>query len=345
MLPVTRGKGEVLANTSFLFKYRRRSRQPPPFSVPAPYEMCEVGVTWWSTRPAQPPSIGVAQGYAYGSRIPDPIATNRAYEKFVSKIHDTATLSLLFAERREASRMILNRVVTLIRAWAALLRGNFRKFVRTLNVPPKRKHRGVVRVRGKQASAYWLEYWFGWSPFVQDIYTAVELLDSAYPIKRVTAVSGNSRSFAEPFSYRCLKELTVCKISADVEVENEMLYRASQFGIVNPAVVAWELVPFSFLVDWFVPVGNYLRSFTDFVGLRLNNPCTTYFIKGEGEGGYRITSPYNRPATSRDIFVAMTRTTEIPGPTITAAIPERLSVTRGATAISLLVQMFIKDAR
>lgn len=30
---------------------------------------------------------------------------------------------------------------------------------------------------------------------------------------------------------------------------------------LNPASIAWELVPYSFVVDWFLGVGNYLRNF------------------------------------------------------------------------------------
>lgn len=32
----------------------------------------------------------------------------------------------------------------------------------------------------------------------------------------------------------------------------------SRLGITNPALIAWELLPWSFVADWFVPVGDYL---------------------------------------------------------------------------------------
>ena len=47
--------------------------------------------------------------------------------------------------------------------------------------------------------------------------------------------------------------------------------KANQLGLVNPASVAWELIPFSFLVDWFLPVGKFLESYTDTVGMQLDN--------------------------------------------------------------------------
>lgn len=345
MLPVTMLSAEVLANTNFEWKYRQRSRQPAPFNVPAPYYYGEAGVWEWSlVDPNLSPCKAYCQGYNYGSRSYDPVATNKAYEKFVGSIHETATLQLLLAERREAAGMILNRVLTLRKAWLALRSGRFKEFLKTLDVPPKKKHRGVVRVRAKQASAYWLEYWFGWSPFVSDIFTAVDLLDSPYPMVKASKVSGSTRIVKEGYHHR-VEEVTRCKITADVSISNPMLYRASQFGVINPALVAWELVPFSFLVDWFIPVGNYLRSYTDFVGLELQNACHSYLVRGVSEYGYNINRQPSRPVTTKAGFTAFTRSTGIPGPSITVTLPNRLSVTRGATAISLLVSLFVKDRR
>lgn len=34
----------------------------------------------------------------------------------------------------------------------------------------------------------------------------------------------------------------------------------ARFGLVNPLEVAWELLPFSFVADWFLPIGGYLNA-------------------------------------------------------------------------------------
>jgi hypothetical protein len=31
-------------------------------------------------------------------------------------------------------------------------------------------------------------------------------------------------------------------------------------GLLDPASVAWELLPYSFVVDWFIPIGQYLAA-------------------------------------------------------------------------------------
>jgi hypothetical protein len=34
----------------------------------------------------------------------------------------------------------------------------------------------------------------------------------------------------------------------------------ARLGLLNPAEVIWELVPFSFVADWFLPIGDYLSA-------------------------------------------------------------------------------------
>jgi hypothetical protein len=38
----------------------------------------------------------------------------------------------------------------------------------------------------------------------------------------------------------------------------------NSFGFLTPELVAWELLPFSFVADWFIPIGTYLEAL-DFV--------------------------------------------------------------------------------
>lgn len=52
-------------------------------------------------------------------------------------------------------------------------------------------------------------------------------------------------------------------------VRNKTLMRLEQFGLANPTAVAWELVPFSFVADWFVGIGDYLAAQTALLGLEV----------------------------------------------------------------------------
>ena len=46
-------------------------------------------------------------------------------------------------------------------------------------------------------------------------------------------------------------------------------------GFSNPLNLGWELVPFSFVVDWFVGIGNYLSSLDATLGLAFEKGCKT----------------------------------------------------------------------
>jgi len=49
-------------------------------------------------------------------------------------------------------------------------------------------------------------------------------------------------------------------------------------GLINPAEVAWELTPWSFVVDWFIPVGNFLEALTARAGVTFIDGCSAYKV-------------------------------------------------------------------
>lgn len=53
-------------------------------------------------------------------------------------------------------------------------------------------------------------------------------------------------------------------------------------GLLDPEVVAWELVPFSFVADWALPIGDYLSNRSFFKGL-----VGTYVLSVKSERSYR----------------------------------------------------------
>jgi hypothetical protein len=109
-------------------------------------------------------------------------------------------------------------------------------------------------------------------------------------------------------------------------------------GLINPAVVAWELVPFSFLVDWFIPVGKFLDSWTDQLGYDIQYPfsTTTRTVKHYEE--YRQDSTTNWDNSEGWYH---NRLLGIPPYRLVSTPFKGFSVARGATAISLVIQQFL----
>lgn len=61
-------------------------------------------------------------------------------------------------------------------------------------------------------------------------------------------------------------------------------YRGSAYATVNfngnqwghdPIVSAWELIPFSFVIDWFINIGDWVNSISPFAGGTFKGACVS----------------------------------------------------------------------
>lgn len=197
------------------------------------------------------------------------LANNAAYEQLVGKIHDKASLLVTLAERREAADMLVSRLVSLAATIRHARKGNVTKAVRALfGNDPKGKP-----LKSDSVSGTHLEIQYGWGPTIADIHSILEVLDSDYPSVKVTGKGSSGGSTNRGggdynWEFEGVRYYT-CRKTAYVSVENPLLYRLNQAGVINPLTVAWELIPFSFVIDWFIPVGNWLAAQSEFVGLNV----------------------------------------------------------------------------
>ncbi|DAD51396.1 maturation protein [ssRNA phage Gephyllon.1_13] len=201
---------------------------------------------------------------------------------------------------------------------------------------------------------HFLEYHFGWEPLVKDIGDAVQLIHDT-PFKGLTrSVEGRASeyyskpSFTDPAKWSGVTVGYYPKVSyrilADVTISDPNILRLNQMGFVNPAVIAWELVPFSFVVDWFVNVGEVLSAFTDLAGLSLSNSTTSYRAIYEDTtywtGGIPDYSfaPFATIAVYGRKAVYVRRSLGVSTPKLSLKPIKWPSPIRGATAVSLLTQ-------
>lgn len=67
-----------------------------------------------------------------------------------------------------------------------------------------------------------------------------------------------------------------CRVKLWLKISNPQLSQLQQLGLTNPALVAWELVPFSFVFDWFISVGQYLQGITALHGVTILKAMQSY---------------------------------------------------------------------
>lgn len=114
-------------------------------------------------------------------------------------------------------------------------------------------------------SQLWLEYSFMWVPLVQDIQTLAEgiqpikgvyvkgqatVFDSRKEWSNVNIGANKAFWYTEVFSQRRVK--ATCKLW--VTLDDPLAAVQSEMGLLTPVSV-WNIMPFSFIVDWFFRIG------------------------------------------------------------------------------------------
>jgi hypothetical protein len=94
-------------------------------------------------------------------------------------------------------------------------------------------------------------------------------------------------------------------IKTFADVSGPAIAQASELGLTNPAILAWELIPFSFVADWFIPIGSWLEAQTALLGITLSDSSITrtekyqytvrgnYLPKDTNADTYSVTQGYN----------------------------------------------------
>lgn len=175
--------------------------------------------------------------------------------------------------------LVTSTATRIYRSYKALRRGDLRAFARVLRLeqPSNRKvakfNRGYGRNARDAAASTWLEYSYGWVPLLADVYDAAELLAEQvsqkpdWTLVTVRATTRESRKTSLTGS-SSTGEITKYAYRADTTSNSSLrgVWRfhplpgtlPAKLGLANPLYVAWNLLPLSFVADWFLPIGDYL---------------------------------------------------------------------------------------
>lgn len=208
----------------------------------------------------------------------DPSLQSALVMKALASVKDEKiNVAVALAEMGDTIKMIAKHSVKIRQAFSAARRGNWKRAYDILGIG-----RNYKQGRRDLASG-WLEIIYGWLPTLGDIYGAVDELNRKVQQEGYTIV-GRARSQYDvsataivPRFYRwgfCSAQITTQvatsvtqKVSLWYRLDMPGLQRAAAIGVLNPFTIAWELTPFSFLVDWFSSIGDWLASIDATVGL------------------------------------------------------------------------------
>lgn len=133
---------------------------------------------------------------------------------------------------------------------------------------PKSQRR---KIRPCDIPASYLATTYGLEPLINDVYDSVVALNNEwFKPKYQRYKSKAERTSKGSWGSSSTKGgSTLQKVSQRSVIYLEHLPNASQFTAGNVAEVAWEVVPFSFVVDWGIGVGDWLSSLDALTGYNI----------------------------------------------------------------------------
>lgn len=197
--------------------------------------------------------------------IPDAMR-DRALLKALLKLKDNKVdLSVMAAEARKTAGMLGNFATDM---------GKMLKSLRS----PKQFLRQTGRLADyKNVPGRYLEWCYGITPLLQDIDGSMQKIAEAQNLHRplrlkvvgvvqeeeldfLLSYIWTSSSVTSPkVEWRCRRTKLV-RYSLCYDVPNWVLKDVSELGLSNPLLTLYELVPYSFVLDWVIPVGDWLNA-------------------------------------------------------------------------------------
>lgn len=250
-------------------------------------------------------------------------------------------LAVSAAQGKQTVDMVKNSIFAIGGAILDLKKGKFESAARRFGVaqrPSKLSHKDI--------SGRWLELQYGWLPLLGDVYEAAKAYESITSDARVNRVTESlskqwkGNASCSPPNYSC--NGIVRERARYIYEMTEQLSTPRSLGLLDPASVAWELIPYSFVVDWFVPIGDYLANLNVIPKLsgRFLLVHTRRFSGSSIEtnlAAYKFTV---RPTSSCN-YIYMKRTVSsalsVPKP-VFESIPDAMSPSRIYNAIALVAQ-------
>jgi len=272
-------------------------------------------------------------------------ANARCIAKLRTTVRSGFNAGIFAAELPKAIESVVGSCKSILAAYFAVKRGDMASAIRTLAratagtgasrfvakarlnsaVKKRRKTRKNGRIKFAEAakldsndiSSLWLSLQYAWRPLMSDLYElCIELeryTNERKLVYRAQASSNEDLPTRKTYTWSYPNWWLLSYVYPE---ERKTLYRRKRvlsenpstswrLGLTNPSEVVWELVPFSFVVDWFIPIGDFLAnrslldlkvaSYTDsllrttrYVNIPTFVVDNTHMYKGMTSSSYRV---------------------------------------------------------
>lgn len=210
------------------------------------------GVTWYHRSRTGYHDYGDSAGsypVAYS-----PTVYNNALSDFWDGVKKSEqNLALLIGEARESGRML-----------------QVGKSIYEVLQGARRARRLALHNPSLTFSQLWLSWKYGWQPLLTDVYGYLNWLyfvfDDGVPVRgRAVQYEGVNKtvyqgSYPQRYERHRGKRVWKAEVKCWVGLADTTHYNATRITSLNPVSIAWELLPLSFVCDWFFDVSSYLQN-------------------------------------------------------------------------------------
>jgi len=229
-----------------------------------------------------------------------PVARNKALRKLIEKaeLGIEANLAQDFVQFSQITELLSGTAEKLVRAVNHLRRGNIPGAIGALGAGRSARRGGIRTGRPsahKNLAENWLELQYGWKPLLMDIEGLLKNLSNLhFGDANVRSVTAKGRYEVQKFvsfktytsptignnkGQHMVRATTDVKFSCRFKVESPLTSFLAQTGFTNPINLVWEVLPFSFVADWFIPIGPYLSAMSAWDGCAFLDGSETLFTK------------------------------------------------------------------
>lgn len=224
----------------------------------------------------------------------------------------------------------------------------------------RRKRVPTYRELSQEFSDMWLEYRYGWRTMAYDIQGAKAAYDALYRDAReyirytesqtVNGPTTESQFDALLFGVMKGRRTYSCRrtVRAGVGIE---VFLDSPVSM-DPLVTAYELTPWSFVLDWFFNVGDNLTAFSPFANGNLAWAFSTivdeYTMTGDlSTDQYAAANSLSGGVPWTTVFEAKKtiKTRKVENPTFNVSFRPNLNLSKGVDLLAIATSMYARKAR
>lgn len=218
-------------------------------------------------------------GNGYNVIPVDPLM-NKALGDIRDKVYEMQQIAVDWAERKKAISLGVSNAQRLLSILDVLASGSPKRIFRKLRKKVKKSEISDI-------PSLWLEYNFAIKPTIDGIVQAIDTLSRPIPVGVIKAKAKADYRYRKhrygSFFVHHQGSATVT-LSGKILVENPNTFLAAQYGLLNPLSMAWEIIPWSWAVDYFVNIGDFLMNFEPrFPGVLITDQYTTVYGQGSAE--------------------------------------------------------------